>query len=71
MFNLVAPDIIQYLNGEYGLKIRKHVVKQMNEAYSKMLEKSNFKGKVSVIAHSLGTIITHNILTEQSNLQEE
>lgn len=66
MFNLVAPDIIQYLNGEFGVKIRKLVVTKMNEAYSKMVKKSNFKGKVSVIAHSLGTIVTHNVLTIQN-----
>ena len=35
-FNLVAPDIIQYLNKDFGNKIRATVIEQMNEAYRKM-----------------------------------
>ena len=38
----------------------------MNEIYAGMLTKhSKFKGKVSVIAHSLGTVITYDVLNHQ------
>lgn len=58
----MAPDIIQYLNPMYGEVIRATIIDKMNEAYLKMLESKEFKGKVSIIAHSLGTVITYNIL---------
>ena len=63
LFNSTAPDIIQYLNKEYGSVIRQTIIKQMNEVYSAISQKhSKFKGKVSVIAHSLGTVITYDVL---------
>lgn len=35
----------------------------MNEVFRETkIESKNFKGKVSIVAHSLGTVITYDIL---------
>lgn len=35
----------------------------MNEAYNEITKlHKNYKGKVSIVAHSLGTVVTYDIL---------
>jgi hypothetical protein len=66
MFNLTAPDIIQYLNQDYKKVIQHTVVQKMNEAFFEMTVKHrNYRGKVSIVAHSLGTVISYDILCQQ------
>jgi len=63
MFNTTAPDIIQYLNPNYKQIIHNCVVTKMNEFFRETkAENKNFKGKVSIVAHSLGTVISYDIL---------
>lgn len=63
MFNMTAPDIIQYLNADYKKIIQECVVDKMNLAFFQMANKHrNYKGKVSLVAHSLGTVVTYDIL---------
>jgi len=63
MFNTTAPDIIQYLSPGYKSVIHSCVVTKMNEIFNKTKEEfRHFRGKVSVIAHSLGTVITYDVL---------
>ena len=39
---------------------------QMQQAYFEMsMKHSNYRGKVSLIAHSLGTVVTYDILCQQ------
>lgn len=68
MFNTTAPDIIQYLSPEYKSVVHRCVVTKMNEVFLETKKSCrNFRGKVSVVAHSLGTVITYDILKLQGS----
>ncbi len=67
MFNMTAPDIIQYLNADYKRVIQETVVEKMNLAFFSMANKHrNYSGKVSIVAHSLGTVVSYDILCHQT-----
>ncbi len=66
MFDYTVPDNLAYLNPRFRPRILETVMLQMNMIVTKLaLEEPRFKGKVSIIAHSLGTVITYDLLSRQ------
>jgi len=66
IFNTTAPDIIQYLSPQYKSVIHHCVVSKLNDVFLETKQTSkNFRGKVGIVAHSLGTVITYDILCLQ------
>jgi len=63
-------DVLLFLSPKYAQKIINIVAKQMNDRYVAFLDaypNSNKKIKVSVIGHSLGSIILWDLLIHQNN----
>ncbi|CDK24862.1 unnamed protein product [Kuraishia capsulata CBS 1993] len=67
----VVLDILLYYVPEYKTQILESVIEQSNSLYEKYLEKNpNFKGKVSLLGHSLGSAIFFDILASQPDKVE-
>lgn len=65
-FDYTVPDNLAYLNPRFRPRILETVTHQMNMIVTKLaLEEPRFKGKVSVCAHSLGTVISYDLLQRQ------
>eukprot|EP00127_Corallochytrium_limacisporum_P002030 Clim_evm18s99 gene=Clim_evmTU18s99 len=61
-------DILLYLSNRNGQKIIDNAVGKLNNAYRLFRRRHpKFDGKVSIIGHSLGSLITFDILTHQPN----
>lgn len=57
-------DILYYTSPLYGGEVRAGLQKELNRLYSLFLSRNTeWKGKVSVIAHSLGCVIVYDIVT--------
>ena len=66
MYDYTVPDCLAYLNPRFRPRILETVTHQMNMIVNKLaLEEPRFKGKISIAAHSLGTVITYDLLTRQ------
>lgn len=64
--NDYLADAFFYLSKERGQSIVNHVTQTFNEAYSQFIRKNaGFKGKIAILAYSLGGIITWDILSNQ------
>ncbi len=62
----VVLDILLYYEPGFKRQIISNVVKSMNTLYDKYLERHpNFKGKVSICGHSLGSVIGMDLLCLQ------
>ncbi|RMX66997.1 hypothetical protein DD238_002859 [Peronospora effusa] len=60
-------DVLYYLSPRYGQLIVDSVTKQLNEKYRVFInEHPGWDGKVSIFAHSLGSMISYDILTHKS-----
>lgn len=71
IFNLCAPDVLQYLSPHFRLQIHTHIVTQANQTYQKLLsENPKFKGRVSLVGHSLGTVILYDLTLKQRTPDE-
>ncbi|VDM59435.1 unnamed protein product [Angiostrongylus costaricensis] len=65
--NSTAMDIMYYQSPLYRKEIVGGVVRQLNRVYSLFAENNpNFSGPVSIFAHSLGSVITYDILLHWS-----
>jgi hypothetical protein len=65
--NDFLADVLYYFTSFHGQKIVDMVAKSMNDSYSKFMNQyPDFKGKVAIYAHSLGGIISYDILANQS-----
>ncbi|KAI1728276.1 DDHD domain-containing protein [Ditylenchus destructor] len=65
--NSVAMDIMYYQSPLYRTEIIKGVVKALNDTYTIFMQNNpTFNGAVSIFAHSLGCVITYDILTNWS-----
>uniref|UniRef100_A0A0K0CXL7 DDHD domain-containing protein n=1 Tax=Angiostrongylus cantonensis TaxID=6313 RepID=A0A0K0CXL7_ANGCA len=65
--NSTAMDIMYYQSPLYRKEIVGGVVRQLNRVYSLFTENNpNFSGPVSIFAHSLGSVITYDILLHWS-----
>ena len=66
MFDYTVPDVLGYLNPRFRPRILETVTHQMNMIVTKLAqEEPRFRGKVSIIGHSLGTVLTYDLLTRQ------
>ena len=66
-FNDCGGDILFYLSKGYRNKIVMQIVQESNKHFEFLTneEKERFKGKVSYVAHSLGSVITFDLLMRQ------
>ncbi|KAG1699779.1 hypothetical protein DVH05_012672 [Phytophthora capsici] len=59
-------DVLYYLSPRYGQLIVDSVTQQLNEKYRVFMdEHPGWDGKVSIFAHSLGSMISYDILTHK------
>lgn len=64
----VVLDILLYYEPKYINQITKVVTEELNRVYVLYMEKNpNFKGKVHIMGHSLGSVISFDILSSQPN----
>ena len=64
MYDYTVPDCLAYLNPRFRSRILETITHQMNMIVHKLaLQEPRFKGKISIAAHSLGTVITYDLLT--------
>ncbi|CEG45614.1 hypothetical protein, variant [Plasmopara halstedii] len=60
-------DVLYYLSPRYGQLIVDSVTQQLNEKYRVFMnEHPGWDGKVSIFAHSLGSMISYDILTHKA-----
>ena len=74
VFDQTVPDALAYLNPRFRSNILETVVEQCNHIFVMLSRKNpNFKGKVSIIGHSLGSVISYDMLKRQnySNFQQD
>uniref|UniRef100_A0A914E5E6 DDHD domain-containing protein n=2 Tax=Acrobeloides nanus TaxID=290746 RepID=A0A914E5E6_9BILA len=65
-------DVMYYMSPEYQNEIISKAISRFNDAYSKFMNyNSKFKGSISIIGHSLGSVITYDIMTEYEARDEE
>jgi hypothetical protein len=68
----LALDILLYQSPAYKGHISRIVVNELNRVYRLYKERNpNFKGKVSLVGHSLGSAIMFDILCIQKNAQAQ
>ncbi|KAF2075016.1 hypothetical protein CYY_003668 [Polysphondylium violaceum] len=66
MINHTLLDILFFTSPIFSQTIYNEVGKQLNDAYNNFILKNpNFNGKVSILAHSLGSMICYDILCNQ------
>jgi hypothetical protein len=65
MLNSVPTDLLFYLNPSHAQMILDEVAIQANATYEKMKEQCP-NIKVSIIGHSLGSVITYDLLTKRT-----
>lgn len=64
----VVLDILLYYEPKYINQITKVVTEELNRVYSLYMERNpNFRGKVHIMGHSLGSVISFDILSSQAN----
>ncbi len=67
--NDTLADVLYYFTSFHGQSIINIVTQSMNEAYANFLKTyPAFKGKVAIFGHSLGGIISYDILANQPSL---
>ncbi|OQR81836.1 phospholipase, partial [Thraustotheca clavata] len=60
-------DLLYYLSPQYGQIVVDSVTEQLNTKYKIFMEEHpGWDGKVSIFAHSLGSVITYDILTHSA-----
>lgn len=66
--NETVVDILFYLSRNFREKILKKISQEANKHFNDLYQNGNnprFKGKVTIVGHSLGTVITYDLLTRQ------
>ncbi|CAD5216486.1 unnamed protein product [Bursaphelenchus xylophilus] len=67
--NSIAMDIMYYQSPLYRTEIVNGVIRCLNVTYTKFVKNNpNFNGAVSIFAHSLGSVIAYDIITNWSPL---
>jgi hypothetical protein len=61
--NTVMCDVLLYMSPVYGPAIVDSVIEQLNTCYIEQRDKYSPAKKVTIVAHSLGGVIFHDILT--------
>ncbi|KAL5704134.1 Phospholipase sgr2 [Ranunculus cassubicifolius] len=69
MLGATAHDILYYMSPIYCQEIINSVSNQLNRLYKKFLKRNpGYDGKVSIYAHSLGSVLSYDILCHQEDL---
>ncbi|XP_050444035.1 phospholipase DDHD1-like [Adelges cooleyi] len=64
LLNSSAMDIMYYTSSVYGQEIQNSLAQELNRLHSKFVERHpQHDIKVSIMAHSLGSVITYDIIT--------
>lgn len=64
LLNTSAMDILYYTSPLYGGEVRAGLQKELNRLYFMFASRHpNWKGKISILAHSLGCVIVYDIVT--------
>lgn len=64
LLNTSAMDILYYTSPLYGGEVRAGLQKELNRLYFMFTSRHpGWKGKVSILAHSLGCVIVYDIVT--------
>ncbi|KAJ3394564.1 hypothetical protein HDU84_007738 [Entophlyctis sp. JEL0112] len=62
----IVLDVLLYMTPRYRQEMVNHVVDEMNRIYRAYMQRNpNFKGKVSIYGHSLGSVLAFDILCNQ------
>ncbi|CAF1367653.1 unnamed protein product [Adineta steineri] len=70
--NTTLSDILFYTSPVYCQRIISRCISEMNRLYAIFLQRNpSFNGQVSVIGHSLGSVILYDILVNQTPANEE
>ncbi|XP_030509544.2 phospholipase SGR2 isoform X2 [Cannabis sativa] len=69
MLSATAHDVLYYMSPIYCQDIINSVSNQLNQLYLKFLKRNpGYDGKVSIYGHSLGSVLSYDILCHQENL---
>ncbi|CAI0556497.1 unnamed protein product [Linum tenue] len=69
MLGATAHDVLYYMSPIYCQDIINSVSNQLNRLHSKFLKRNpGYDGKVSLYGHSLGSVLSYDILCHQENL---
>ncbi|XP_028779744.1 phospholipase SGR2, partial [Neltuma alba] len=69
MLSATVHDVLYYMSPIYCQDIIDSVSTQLNRLYLKFLKRNpGYEGKVSIYAHSLGSVLSYDILCHQENL---
>ncbi|KAL5550907.1 hypothetical protein UlMin_001083 [Ulmus minor] len=69
MLSATVHDVLYYMSPIYCQDIINSVSNQLNRLYLKFLKRNpGYNGKVSIYGHSLGSVLTYDILCHQENL---
>ncbi|XP_022718415.1 phospholipase SGR2 isoform X4 [Durio zibethinus] len=69
MLSATVHDVLYYMSPIYCQSIIDSVSNQLNRLYLKFLKRNpGYDGKVSIYGHSLGSVVSYDILCHQENL---
>ncbi|KAM7266453.1 hypothetical protein ACFE04_004350 [Oxalis oulophora] len=69
MLSATVHDVLYYMSPVYCQEIIDSVSNQLNRLYLKFLKRNpSYDGKVSIYGHSLGSVLSYDILCHQKNL---
>ncbi|XP_050220488.1 phospholipase SGR2 isoform X2 [Mercurialis annua] len=69
MLSATVHDVLYYMTPVYCQDIVNSVSNQLNRLYLKFLKRNpGYNGKVSIYGHSLGSVLSYDILCHQENL---
>ncbi|XWS21970.1 hypothetical protein CRYUN_Cryun30bG0103700 [Craigia yunnanensis] len=69
MLSATSHDVLYYMSPIYCQSIIDSVSNQLNRLYLKFLKRNpGYDGKVSIYGHSLGSVLSYDILCHQENL---
>ncbi|OVA14553.1 DDHD [Macleaya cordata] len=69
MLSATVHDVLYYMSPIYCQDIINSVSNQLNRLYMKFIKRNpGYEGKVSIYAHSLGTVLSYDILCHQESL---
>eukprot|EP00249_Psilotum_nudum_P015735 c25495_g1_i1 orf=251-3232(+) len=69
MLSATVHDILYYMSPVYCQDIINSVSKQLNRLYRKFIKRNlGYNGKVSIYGHSLGSVLSYDILCHQDTL---
>ncbi|KAI3931823.1 hypothetical protein MKW98_012233 [Papaver atlanticum] len=72
MLSATVHDVLYYMSPIYCQEIINSVSNQLNRLYLKFIKRNpGYDGKVSIYAHSLGSVLSYDILCHQENLSSQ